>query len=178
MVDRHVLFSLVLRKRETIGKIDDFLLSERVFMHEDIVCLESDPLGQMGKKIRSISVGDYVVSGEWLGKVEKIVDCITVLFDDCKKCELSTIGPEKVIAISPDVLEDLQYPFYPGQKVQVEPSSVSKSVGWLCGTRKNKKNQGTVCNVDAGLACVDWLDCAAIDFEKRSAPQCLQDSKI
>ncbi|KAL2495051.1 putative ubiquitin-conjugating enzyme E2 24 [Forsythia ovata] len=189
---------------ETIGKIDDFLLFERAFMHGDIVCLASDPLGQMGKvinvgltvdlekidgrkihnvssknlqKIRFISVGDYVVSGAWLGKVEKIVDHITVLFDDGKKCELSTIGPEKIIAISPDVLEDSQYPFYPGQKVQVEPYSISKSVGWLCGTTKNKKNQGTVCNVDAGLVYVDWLGCAAVDCEKRSVPPCVQDSK-
>ncbi|KAL2475359.1 putative ubiquitin-conjugating enzyme E2 24 [Abeliophyllum distichum] len=189
---------------ETIGRIDDFLFFERAFMHGDIVCLASDPLGQMGKvinvgltvdlenidgrkihnvssknlqKIRSISVGDYVVSGAWLGKVEKIVDHITVLFDDGKKCELTTIGPEKIIAISPDVLEDSQYPFYPGQKVQVEPYSISKSVGWLCGTTKNKKNQGTVCNVDAGLVYVDWLGSAAVNCEKRSVPPCVQDSK-
>ncbi|CAI9756477.1 unnamed protein product [Fraxinus pennsylvanica] len=173
-------------------------------MHGDIVCLASDPLGQMGKvinvgltvdlenihgrkihnvsslnlqKIHSISVGDYVVRGAWLGKVEKIVDSITVLFDDGTKSELTTIGPEKITAISPDALEDSQYPFYPGQKVQVEPSSVSKSVVWLCGTRKNKKKQGIVCNVDAGLVYVDWLGCAAVDGEEWSAPPCLQDSK-
>ncbi|CAI9783817.1 unnamed protein product [Fraxinus pennsylvanica] len=185
--------SILSSLEETIGKIDDFLLFERAFTHGDIVCLASDPLGQMGKvinveltvdleniygrkihsvnsknlqKIRSISVGDYVVSGAWLGKVEKIVDRITVLFDDGTKCELTTIGPEKIIAISPDILEDSQYPFYPGQKVQVDPSSVSKSVGWLCGTRKNKNNQGTVCNVDAGLVYVDWLGCASVDVEQ------------
>ncbi|CAA2983862.1 probable ubiquitin-conjugating enzyme E2 24 [Olea europaea subsp. europaea] len=197
---RSILSSL----EETIGKIDDFLLFERAFMHGDIVCLASDPLGQMGKvinveltvdleniygrkihnvnsknlqKIRSISVGDYVVSGAWLGKVDKIVDRITVLFDDGTKCELTTIGPEKIIAISPDILEDSQYPFYPGQKVQVDASSVSKPVGWLCGTRKNRNNQGTVCNVDAGLVYVDWLGCASVDGEKWSTPPCLQNSK-
>ncbi|XP_022883841.1 probable ubiquitin-conjugating enzyme E2 24 [Olea europaea var. sylvestris] len=197
---RSILSSL----EETIGKIDDFLLFERAFMHGDIVCLASDPLGQMGKvinveltvdleniygrkihnvnsknlqKIRSISVGDYVVSGAWLGKVDKIVDRITVLFDDGTKCELTTIGPEKIIAISPDILEDSQYPFYPGQRVQVDASSVSKPVGWLCGTRKNRNNQGTVCNVDAGLVYVDWLGCASVDGEKWSTPPCLQNSK-
>ncbi|KAI3466675.1 hypothetical protein Pfo_023338 [Paulownia fortunei] len=188
---------------ETIEKIDDFLMFERGFLHGDIVCLVSDPLRQMGKvvnldmtvdleniygckihnvhsrdlqKMRSISVGDYVVRGAWLGKVEKIVDRVTILFDDGTKCQLTAEGPEKIIALSPDLIEDPQYPFYPGQRVQIE-SSVSRSTHWLCGIRKDKQEQGTVCNVDAGLVFVDWLSCAVTNGEKGPAPPCLQDSK-
>ncbi|KAG8365497.1 hypothetical protein BUALT_Bualt18G0111000 [Buddleja alternifolia] len=189
---------------ETIEKIDDFLLFERVFMHGDIVCMVSEPLKQMGKvvnvditvdlenihgckiqnvnsknlqKIRSVSGGDHVVLGSWLGKVEKIVDRLTVLLDDGTKCELSSLGPEKITVLSPDLIDDPQYPFYPGLRVQIESSSVSKSTGWLCGIRKDKLQQGTICNVDAGFLYVDWLCCAVINGETRPAPPCLQDSK-
>lgn len=186
---------------EIIEKIDDFLTFERGFLHGDIVCLVSDPLGQMGKvvnvdmtvdleniygskirnvhsrylqKIRSVSVGDYVVCGAWLGKVEKMVDRVTILFDDGTKCQLTAEGPERIVALSPDLIEDPQYPFYPGQRVRIE-SSVSRSTRWLCGIRKDKQEQGTVCNVDAGLVYVDWLNCAVTNGEKGPAPLCLQD---
>ncbi|XP_020551950.1 probable ubiquitin-conjugating enzyme E2 24 isoform X1 [Sesamum indicum] len=189
---------------ETIEKIDDFLLFERGFLHGDIVCLVSEPLGQMGKvinvemtvdlekidgskirnvssrdlqRIRSLSVGDYVVQGAWLGKVEKIVDHVTILFDDGTKCKLTVDGPEKIVALSPDIVEDPQYPFYPGQRVQIESSSVSRSTRWLCGIRKDKHEQGIVSNVDAGLVYVDWLGCAVIEGEKGPAPARLQDSR-
>ncbi|KAI3456261.1 hypothetical protein Pfo_012924 [Paulownia fortunei] len=198
----HSIFSSL---EETIEKIDDLLFFERGFMHGDIVCLFSDPLGQAGKvvnvdmtvdleningrkiknvssinlqKIRSISVGDYVVLGAWLGKVEKIVDYVTVLFDDGTKCQLSAVGPEKIIAISPDSIEDPQYPFYPGQRVQVESPSVPRPSRWLCGVTKDEQEQGTVCNVEAGLVYVDWLSSAVINLEKGPAPPCLQDAKF
>ncbi|XP_073048105.1 probable ubiquitin-conjugating enzyme E2 24 [Primulina eburnea] len=188
---------------ETIEKIDDFLLFEHRYLQGDIVCMASDPSGQMGKvinvdmvvdlesifgskiqnisseklqKIRPISVNDFVVCGMWLGKVEKIADSVTVLFDDGRKSQLSANGPEKIISLSSDSVEDPQYPFYPGQRVQVE-SSFSKSTNWLCGDRRGKGDLGTVCKVDAGLVYVDWLDCVGINGEKWPAPPRLQNSR-
>lgn len=189
---------------KSLEKIDDLLLFERGFLHGDIVCLASDPSGQMGKvfnvdltvdleniygckiqdvnsrdllKIRSVSVADYVTLGAWLGKVEKIVDCVMVLFDDGTKCQLTAEGPEKIIPLSQDLVDDPQYPFYPGQRVQIESPSASRSSRWLCGIRKDKQEQGTVCNVDAGLVYVDWLSCAVIGRERGPAPPCLQHAK-
>ncbi|XP_073151284.1 probable ubiquitin-conjugating enzyme E2 24 isoform X2 [Henckelia pumila] len=197
----HSVFSSL---EESIRKIDDFLLFERGFMHGEIVGLVSDPLGQTGKvvnvdmvvnlesldgskiqnvdsrnlqKIRSISVGDYVVCGAWLGKVENVVDCVTILFDDGTKSQLTTIDAENIVAISPDLVEDPQYPFYPGQRVQVELSPVSESTSWLSNIRKNKREHGTVCNVDSGLVYVEWIDCAVCNCKNEPAPQSLQDSK-
>ncbi|KAL8511474.1 hypothetical protein ACS0TY_018030 [Phlomoides rotata] len=184
---------------ETIEKIDDFLMFERGFLHGDIVCLVSDSLGQMGKvvnldmtvdveniygskfrnvgarylqKIRSVSVGDCVACGPWLGKVERIVDCVTILFDDGTKCRLSTDGPERIIATTTDLIEDPQYPYYPGLRVRVE-SSATKSSHWFCGTGRYKHEQGTVCNVDAGVVYVDWLSCVA-SGEENKPPPCVQ----
>ncbi|KAK1375317.1 putative ubiquitin-conjugating enzyme E2 24 [Heracleum sosnowskyi] len=196
--------SILSSLEETMGKIDDFLSFERGFVHGDIVCSVDDPSGQMGKvinvkmivdlenvygtktrhvdsnklgKLRSISVGDYVVGGPWIGKVENIVDHITILFDDGTKCEYSTMGPEKLTPISPDLLDDPQYPYYPGQRVRVEVSSTAKSSRWLCGPREEKRNEGTVCAVDAGKVYVDWLACALVGSEKLAAPLRLQSSK-
>ncbi|KAL3519762.1 hypothetical protein ACH5RR_017911 [Cinchona calisaya] len=195
--------SILTNLEETIGKIDDFLSFERGYMLGDIVCSVNDPSGQMGKvvdvnisvdlenihgkkirdvnsrilkRIRSVSVDDYVVFGAWLGKVKKIVDRIIVLFDDGTKSGFSTMGPEKLVPISPDILEDSQYPFYPGQRVQVESLSVSKPTRWLCGMKKDNINRGTVCSVEAGLVYVDWLGCDMVG-EKISTPSCLQDFK-
>ncbi|KAL0407372.1 UNVERIFIED_CONTAM: putative ubiquitin-conjugating enzyme E2 24 [Sesamum latifolium] len=151
---------------ETIEKIDDFLLFERGFLHGDIVLLGVRAIRSNGK-----------VRGPWLGKVEKIVDHVTILFDDGTKCKLTADGPDKIVALSPDIVEDPQYPFYPGQRVQIESSSVSRSTRWLCGIRKDKHEQGIVSNVDAGLVHVDWLGCAVIDGEKGPAPARLQDSR-
>lgn len=197
---RNILSNL----EETIGKIDDFLSFERGFIHGDIVCSVADPSGQTGRvvnvdmvvdlenvngkklenvnskklrKIRSISSGDYVVNGPWLGKIDKIVDSVTILFDDGRKCEFTTMGPEKIVPISPDFLEDSQYPYYPSQRVKVELSSVARSSRRLCGSWHEKRDEGTVCAVDAGLVYVEWLACALVGGEKVPAPQCLQDSK-
>ncbi|XP_051134952.1 probable ubiquitin-conjugating enzyme E2 24 [Andrographis paniculata] len=189
---------------ETIEKIDDFLLFERGFLHNDIVCMASDPLGLQGKvidvdmtvdveniygckisdintrdlqKIRSISVADYVILGAWIGKVERVIDCLTILLDNGTKCQLSAEGPEKITPTSPDLIDDPHYPFYPGLRVQVEYMSTSAPTRWLCGNRKDRKEQGTVCNVDAGLVYVDWLCCALNGSKKIPVPLGFQDSK-
>ncbi|KAI8525527.1 hypothetical protein RHMOL_Rhmol13G0237200 [Rhododendron molle] len=189
---------------ETIGKIDDFLSFESEFTYGDVVCPSTDPSGQVGRvvnvdmfvdledlqgqkikdvssskirKIRTISVGDYVVLGPWLGKVDKIVDCVTILFDDGTKSEFTTMGPEKLLPLRPDLLEDLQYPYYPGQRVRIELSTVSRSARWLCGTGKEKQDEGTVFSLEAGLVYVDWLACAMVGCERGPVPPCLQDSK-
>lgn len=196
--------SILSNLEESLEKIDDFLSFERVFSQGEIVCLVRDPSGQTGRvvnidlvvdleniygrkirevnsknlqKLRSMSVGDYVVHGPWLGKVEKVVDRITVLFDDGAKSEFTTMGPEKFTPVCPDLLEDTQYPFYPGQRVKIQTQSVSKSTKWWCGARHDNRDLGTICAVDAGVVYVDWIGCAKNGDEKVSAPTRLHDSK-
>ncbi|KAG7962309.1 hypothetical protein I3843_09G060500 [Carya illinoinensis] len=198
---RSILSSL----EESIEKIDEFLSFERGFVHGDLVCCVTDRSGQMGRviaidmlvdlesvqgktiknvnskkllKIRSITVGDYVVCGPWLGRVDKVVDKVTVVFDDGTKCVVTATDQEKLLPISPDVLEDSQYPYYPGQRVRVRLSNVSKSASWLCGSWRRNQDEGTVCAVDAGLVYVNWLSSAPVGFDlSLPAPPCLQDSK-
>jgi ubiquitin-conjugating enzyme E2 O len=169
---------------ESIGKIDNFLSFERGFMHGDIVCSVTDPSGQMGKvtsinlfvdlenvfgkvvknmnsknlsKICTISVGDYVVHGTWLGRVDKVIDSVSVIFDDGSKSEFIATSQEKLVPVSPNLLEDSPYPYNPGQRVQIKLANASKSAGWLCGSSRENLNEGTVCAVEAGFLYVDWL---------------------
>ncbi|KAL4386665.1 hypothetical protein GQ457_09G002460 [Hibiscus cannabinus] len=190
---------------ETIGKIDDLLSFERAFVHGDIVRSVTDPSGQMGRvinvdmvvdlenvhgntikdinskqllKIRSISVGDYVVNSTWIGKVEKVVDRVTIVFDDGSKCEVTAMDQEKLVPVSPNILDDSQYPYYPGQRVRVVPSNFSSSTRWLCGTWSRNQDEGTVSGVDAGFVYVNWISSAHMDHDSSASPPSrLQDAK-
>lgn len=200
---RSILSSL----EESIGRIDDFLSFERAFGYGDVVCSMSDPSGQMGRvisvdlfvdlenvqgnilknvnskkllKIRSISEGDYVVKGLWLGQVQKVVDRLTVLFDDGTKYEITTLEKDKIFPLTHNFLEDSQYPYYPGQRVKVKSSTASKSARWLCDNWRDNHDEGTVCSVEAGLVYINWL--APVLFGSNlnvnvNAPPCWQDSK-
>ncbi|KAL4585610.1 hypothetical protein LXL04_010233 [Taraxacum kok-saghyz] len=190
--------------QETIGKIDDFLLFERRYVHGDIVCSVNDP-SQMGKvinfemvvelenlnekklkdinskdlqRIRSISMGDYVISGPWVGKADNITDSVTVLFDDGTKCEFTKTDTDNLIPISPDLVDDSQYPFYPGQRVKLVNSARSNSTRWFCGSQTETHNEGTVCKIDTGSVHVTWLGCALFGSEVGApVPPSLQNSK-
>jgi len=190
---------------ESIGKIDDFLSFERTFVNGDVVCSVSDPTGQMGRvtsvdlfvdlenekgkllknvnsdklsKIRSISEGDYVTKGPWLGRAQRVVDKVTVLFDDGAKSDIIALEREKVLPLTRKFPEDSQCPYYPGQRVKVKSSNASKSAGWLCGTWRDNQDEGTVCAVDAGLVYVNWITSVLTDSNLTvDAPPCWQDSK-
>lgn len=187
---------------QSIGRIDNFLSFERGFTIGDIVCSALDPSGQMGKvvdvhmlvdlenisgdviedvnsrklqKIRSMSCGDLVVLGSWIGRVEKVVDRVTILYDDGAKCEITSEDAETLLE-SLSVVEDSQYPFYPGQRVRSVTGT--KSTRWFCGSGKENRLEGTVNAVNAGLVHVDWFSCALFVYSfTMPPPDSVQDSK-
>uniref|UniRef100_A0A6N2KYN0 E2 ubiquitin-conjugating enzyme n=1 Tax=Salix viminalis TaxID=40686 RepID=A0A6N2KYN0_SALVM len=197
--------SILSSMEESIGEIDDFLSFERGFIHGDVVCSVKDPSGQTGRvvnvnmlvnlesshgriiknvdskkllKIRSISVGDYVVHGPWIGRVGKVIDSVTVVSDDGTSCEVTAADQEKLLPISPTILDDSTHPYYPGQRVQIRLSAVSKSATWLCGAWNENQDVGTVSAVKPGLVYVDWLACALVGSDLSfPAPQRLQDAE-
>ncbi|XP_030528822.1 probable ubiquitin-conjugating enzyme E2 24 isoform X2 [Rhodamnia argentea] len=197
--------NLLSNLEESIGKIDDFLSFERGFFHGDIVCSVQDPSGQLGKvinidmfvdlesvhgkiirdinskkliKIRSISVGDHVVYGPWLGRVDKVIDSVTILFDDGTKCDFIGVDQEKLIPISTNIVDDSQYPYYPGQRVKVMAPTASQTARWLCGSRKANQEEGTVCDVKAGFVHVDWIGSVLMDGDFHfPQPSKLQEAK-
>lgn len=191
---------------ESIGKIDDFLSFETGFQRGDIVSsVVTNTSLQTGKvvkvqisldleslhgkvlkdvhstkisRIRSITVGDHVVQGPWIGRVDKVVDRITVLFDDGTSCEVDETDKEKLLLpVPPNLLEDPSYPFYPGQRVQVRLSTTCRSARWLCGSSKDNQDIGTISAVKPGIVYVDWLANVLVGCDSAPpAPTCLQNA--
>ncbi|KAE8714965.1 putative ubiquitin-conjugating enzyme E2 38 [Hibiscus syriacus] len=184
---------------QSIGKIDEFLSFERGFgfLHGDIVRSITDPCGQMGRltkinmsvdlenahgkmvkninskqlsKIRTISVGDFVVNSNWIGRVVKVVDSVSIVFDDGSKCEVTAVDHEKLVPVFPNIIDDSQYRYYPGQRLKVVPSKVSRSTRWLCGTWSGDQDEGTVSGVDTGFVYVDWISSAHADHDLSASP--------
>lgn len=169
---------------ESIGKIDDFLSFERGFLHGDIVCAAANPSGQTGKimnidmsvdlespsgkfirdvnskkisKIRSICIGDYVVHEHWVGRVDGVIDSVSIVFDNGARCDITALDQERIVPTSPSPVDDPQFPFYPGQRVRVKLPVVSRQGRWLCGSWKRSHEEGTVCAIKAAFVQVEWL---------------------
>lgn len=187
---------------ETIGKIDDFLSFERGFMHGDIVRLTVEPSGQTGRvmninmfvnlesihgkvvkevdtkriqRLRSLSLCDYVVKGPWLGRVDKIIERVSVILDDGSKYDVLVSDEDKLVAVLPNFLEDSQYSYYPGQRVQVKLASAPRSTTWLCSNWREKQVMGTVCSVEAGLVYVEWVASITMGDDRNvTAPRAMQ----
>ncbi|KAJ6402991.1 hypothetical protein OIU84_014995 [Salix udensis] len=101
-----------------VQHVNDVTVIDRGFLHGDYVASASDPTGQVGVvvdvnisvdllapygsvikdvsskdlvRVSEFTVGDYVVFGPWLGRVDDVVDDVTVLFDDGSVCKFLKI---------------------------------------------------------------------------------------
>lgn len=100
--------------------------------------------------MRAFTPGDYVINGHWLGRVEEVMDNVTVLFDDGSKCKILSAEPDHLVPNSESLMDDTESPYYPGQRVRATSSGVFKSAKWLRGSWKANFMEGTVVDVEAG----------------------------
>ncbi|XP_021903665.1 probable ubiquitin-conjugating enzyme E2 23 [Carica papaya] len=166
-------------------------------LHGDLL-LCSDPTGQVGvvvdvnisvdllapdgsiikdissrdlKRVRDFTVGDYVVHGPWLGRIDDILDNVTVLFDDGSVCKVVRAEPMRLRPCPKNTLEDDgHFPYYPGQRVKASSSSVFKNSRWLSGLWKANRLEGTVTKVTAGSAFVYWIASAGYGPDSSTSP--------
>lgn len=190
---------------KSIEKIDDFLAFGRVFTHGDVVCSVANPSGQLGRvvdvdmavdletssgelikdrnsknllRLLSFSSGDYVVYGPWLGRVSRVFNLVTIVFNDGAKCEIMTQDPDVIVPVTSYVNDYAPYLHYPGQRVRINVCAFSKSARWLCGSWKVSQDEGTVCHVEVGLVDVSWIASAMISQGiSVPVPSHLQDPK-
>ncbi|XP_061364714.1 probable ubiquitin-conjugating enzyme E2 23 [Gastrolobium bilobum] len=182
---------------ESTQNFSDVEVVDRGFLHGDFVASASDPTGQVGvvvdvnmcvdllshdgsiikevssknlKRIRDFTVGDYVVLGPWLGRIEDVLDNVTVLFDDGSVCKVSKADPLNLKPISKNILEDGHFPYYPGQRVRASSSSVFKNSRWLSGLWKANRLEGTVTKVTVGSVFVYWIASAGYGPYSSTAP--------
>ena len=179
---------------EKTEDIDDVVVVDRSFLHGDLVASASDPTGQMGlvvdvnlvvdlqvpngdlikgvsskhlRRIREFNVGDYVVSGPWLGRVDEVLDNVNVLFDDGSVCKVNKADPMRLKTVSSPIHPDTACPFYPGQRVKAVSSSVFKTSRWLNGLWKASRLEGTVTKVESVAVIVYWI--ASAHFAEQQA---------
>lgn len=182
---------------EKTEDIDDVVVVDRSFLHGDLVASASDPTGQVGlvvdvdlvvdlqgangdiikgvsskdlKRIREFNVGDYVVSGPWLGRVDEVLDNVNVLFDDGSVCKVTRADPMRLRSVSGPIHPNTACPFYPGQRVKAVSSSVFKSSRWLSGLWKASRLEGTVTKVENTAVIVYWIASAHFATDQQPVP--------
>jgi ubiquitin-conjugating enzyme E2 O len=104
------------------------------------------------RRVRALSLGDYVVSGQWLGRVVEVSMDTEITFDDGAVCRVADaasgkIKPAKTHAYLPETNTAL----YPGARVvinQEDSSVVFMEERWLSGQWKPDHAEGTVTNAD------------------------------
>ncbi|KAL0412378.1 UNVERIFIED_CONTAM: putative ubiquitin-conjugating enzyme E2 23 [Sesamum radiatum] len=182
---------------ETTESINDVTVVDRGFLHGDYVAAASDPTGQIGivvdvnitvdllthdgsilkakpsrelRRIRDFTVGDHVVLGPWLGRIEDVFDNVTVQLDDGSVCKVMKADPLHLKPIGKNILEDGHFPYYPGQRVKATSSSVFKNSRWLSGLWKANRLEGTVTKVTVGSVFIYWIASAGYGSDSATTP--------
>ncbi|KAK9075007.1 hypothetical protein SSX86_003326 [Deinandra increscens subsp. villosa] len=189
---------------ETTQSFDDVIVVDRGFLHGDYVAAAGNATGQVGvvldvnitvdlstidgklinnvsskdlKRVRDFQVGDYVVFGPWLGRIDDVLDNVTVMFDDGSVCKVMKADPLRLKPVGKNLLEDAHYPYYPGQRVKASSSSVFKNSRWLSGLWKASRLEGTVTNVTVGSVFVYWIASAGYGPDSAITPSEEQNPK-
>ncbi|KAF7012390.1 hypothetical protein CFC21_026586 [Triticum aestivum] len=138
------------------------------------------------RRVRALSLGDYVVSGQgqWLGRVVEVSLDVDVVFDDgaiCRVTDAESPTMQLWPAESTPGLHRQQtnVTFYPGQRVTSgDPSVVFRGARWLSGHWRTRHEVGTVTKVEMAGVLVHWIACAYGDtdeqFHHESAPPAYQ----
>lgn len=182
---------------ETTQNVNDLTVIDRGFLHGDFVAAISDPTGQAGvvvdvnisvdllvpdgsilkdisskdlKRVRDFTAGDYVVLGPWLGRIDDVLDNVTVMFDDGSKCKVTKAEPLRLKPVSKNILEDANFPYYPGQRVRASSSTVFKNSKWLSGLWKPNRLEGTVTKVTVGSVFIYWIASAGYGPDSSTTP--------
>lgn len=181
---------------ESTRSIKDLTVIDRGFLHGDFVAAASDPTGQVGvvidvdifadmlahdnsmvkdvsskelRRVREFAVGDYIVLGPWLGRVDDVLDNVTVLFDDGSVCKVMRADPLRLTPVSKNTLEDGHFPYYPGQRVKAS-SSVFKNSRWLSGLWRHNRSEGTVTQVTVSSVFIYWIASAGYGPDSATTP--------
>ncbi|KAL2537800.1 putative ubiquitin-conjugating enzyme E2 23 [Forsythia ovata] len=182
---------------ETTETTTDVTVVDRGFLHGDYVAAASDPTGQIGivvdvsisvdllnhdgsilkdissrnlNRVRDFTVGDYVVLGPWLGRVDDVLDNVTVLLDDGSVCKVMKADPLRLKPVEKNILEDGHFPYHPGQRVKASSSSVFKNSRWLSGLWKANRLEGTVTKVTIGSVFIYWIASAGYGPDSANTP--------
>lgn len=102
------------------------------------------------RPVKELNLGNYVVSGTWLGRVVELSVDVDVLFDDGSVCRVTRASDNnKLRALGKNG-------FCPGDRVAGD-TSVFKASRWIKGHWKPSRGKGTVAKVEMGGVLVCWV---------------------
>lgn len=113
------------------------------------------------RRVRRLNIGDFVVSGPWLGRVVEASVDVDVLFEqDGSVCRVADAKPETLNILAATHVHYrpmMNVAFYPGQLVIGDPRAVFKASRWLRGCWKPGREVGLVAKVDVSGVLVSWI---------------------
>ncbi|XP_072148542.1 probable ubiquitin-conjugating enzyme E2 23 [Setaria viridis] len=117
------------------------------------------------RRVSEFCLGDYVVSGPWLGRVFEVSLDVDVLFDDGTVCRVTTADGKLWPVGEGSSKRSTNNVFYPGQRVGGR-SSVFKAARWLKGYWKPSDGEGTVSKVETASVLVYWVASSQLGAER------------
>ncbi|KAK4405362.1 putative ubiquitin-conjugating enzyme E2 23 [Sesamum angolense] len=151
-----------------IGIVVDVNITVDLLTHDGSI-LKDKPSREL-RRIRDFTVGDHVVLGPWLGRIEDVFDNVTVQLDDGSVCKVMKADPLHLKPVGKNILEDGHFPYYPGQRVKASSSSVFKNSRWLSGLWKANRLEGTVTKVTVGSVFIYWIASAGYGSDSATTP--------
>ncbi|XP_037427433.1 probable ubiquitin-conjugating enzyme E2 23 [Triticum dicoccoides] len=114
------------------------------------------------RRVRALSLGDYVLSGSWLGRVVAVPLDVDVLFHDGAVCRVTHLESQRLKSATNKHayhIPETNVAFYPGERVTAKDGSatVFKGSRWLSGRWKPEHEIGTVANVEMAGVFVYWI---------------------
>ncbi|KAE8778817.1 putative ubiquitin carrier protein E2 23 [Hordeum vulgare] len=118
------------------------------------------------RRVRSFNLGDFVVSGPWLGQVVEVSIDVDVMFDDGAICRVTNADSNKLKQVDDPVAgsntffyrHQMNALFDPGELVTApDPGSLFKGARWLNGSWNPDHKFGTVTKVETSGVHVCWI---------------------
>uniref|UniRef100_N1R395 Uncharacterized protein n=1 Tax=Aegilops tauschii TaxID=37682 RepID=N1R395_AEGTA len=114
------------------------------------------------RRIRSLNLGDFVVSGPWLGRVVEVSIDIDVLFDDGAVCRVSDAESKNLVGVRENRHSrrrcQMNSIFHQGLSVGgPDACSIFKAARWLNGYWHPQRDLGTIMKLETFGVLVYWV---------------------
>ncbi|CAL4899101.1 unnamed protein product [Urochloa decumbens] len=122
------------------------------------------------RPVKELILGDYVVSGTWLGRVVELSLDVDVLFDDGSVCRVTQAGDNLRVLRGSYWSSHDNNSFFPGDRVAAADASVFRASRWLGGHWKPSRGEGTVSKVEMGGLLVYWVTSTSSSSSAPASP--------
>ncbi|XBI15743.1 hypothetical protein VPH35_058111 [Triticum aestivum] len=114
------------------------------------------------RRIRSLNLGDFVVSGPWLGRVVEVSIDIDVLFDDGAVCRVTDAESKNLVGVCVNIHTrhrcQMNSILHQGQSVGgPDACSIFKAARWLNGYWHPERDLGTIMKLETSGVLVYWV---------------------